>query len=1269
MATEAHSRVTWREIFGVREFRGMFYAQLASLIGDQLAKVALAILVYDRTRSPLLAALTYGVTFLPALVSGPLLGVLADTRPRRSLMIVCDLVRAAIVALMLLPGLPVAALLTLLFVVSALDPPFNAARAALLPDVLEGERYAVGQALTGVTLQVSQVIGFGVGGVLVAALTPRGALAVDVGTFLLSAMLLRLTVAHRPAPAAPTGVSRWLLISAGAREVLTAPLLRNLIGITAASFAMIIATEGLAVSYAHQLGRGDTAVGLLTAAVPIGASVGLLALARVPAERRLPILRLLAVLWPLPLIVTVLRPPVAVTIVLWAVTGALSSFQLIGNVLFAQALTGANRGRAFAFAQSLLIAVQGLGVIIAGALAELTSPADAVALMALAGLVACALLAVALGRMAPLSTGASSPVDKGRYQDVAPGPAIKDAQVSPASATRVLGQAEENSPRLGPGIDEPRLHPGRVYFVALILLACCVFAVVAGPWARVADAPVHLSWWLLTPIFAAAMYFRANFERGRHSLTIAATHIAILLALYFATPEAQLLATVVGTGLADLMRRIDPMRQVATRASTALEAVTAIAVFHAFSVRGPNVSTADLAVGMLAIIAGELAAFSSIALMRRLHDPAFNLRALLQPALFAVAVTVVTGCVGLLAVTAMYANPSSAALLLVLVLLIAAGFKSYASLQARHQSLGRLYAFKEQLGALVPRGMSLFPVLEHARDLLQATSVILHLPSPADQPDVVHELAVHIDEPPREEMVKDAPNLHALHPPAAVCVDLQVDGRHLGVLAAEGRLGRVRGFDRGDLKLLETLGTHVSDALERGTLLEQLQLAATHDALTGLLTLGELMRQLDEGLVRGERYFLALLDVSGLRDVNDSLGHEAGDALLQTLGARMGESLQQDAMIARSGGGEFAVAIPNVSSRDSELLIDAIGELGNGLVQVLGVTVELRTRVGWLFVPEDAIEAAIAVRRADLALAVAKRSLRPVARYLPDMDVDGWRRLRLVNDLRDAIRNRELTVAYQPLITPTDGEVVGAEALVRWTHQELGVLSPEEFVAIAEHSGLIGDLTNFVLDEALAQTRRWHLAGRNLRIAVNLSARCLTDMSLPGRILDLLAEHRIEPDYLTLEVTETSVAEEPVRAIAVLERLRGIGARLSIDDFGTGYSSLASLKRFPVQEVKLDRAFLSEMDVEGPNEGRNDMALISAIVALGHSLDLEIVAEGVETAVAYERLRELGVDILQGYYMGRPGPGDDLRQEPVRTGRSPETRTGRSPETLGAPGS
>jgi EAL domain-containing protein (putative c-di-GMP-specific phosphodiesterase class I) len=293
--------------------------------------------------------------------------------------------------------------------------------------------------------------------------------------------------------------------------------------------------------------------------------------------------------------------------------------------------------------------------------------------------------------------------------------------------------------------------------------------------------------------------------------------------------------------------------------------------------------------------------------------------------------------------------------------------------------------------------------------------------------------------------------------------------------------------------------------------------------------------------------------------------------------------------------------------------------------------------------PADGRDATTLVRRADLALGAARSSYQPVGRFTQDLDVDGGRRLRLVHELRQAIADQQLRLVYQPLVTPADGRVIGVEVLTRWTHPTFGTVSPDEFIGVAEQSGMISDLTDYVLVRALAQVRKWLAAGHDIHVAVNLSARCLTDMSLPGRVLDMLAAERLSPARLTLEVTETSVAEDPARAMAVLNRLHDIGVRLSIDDFGTGYSSLASLKNFPVHEVKLDRAFLSDLDVTSDRDAQSDMALLAAVVALGHSMNLEIVAEGVETPQAYRRLHALGIDVLQGYYLGHPVSADEVQ--------------------------
>jgi diguanylate cyclase (GGDEF)-like protein len=1226
-------RTTWGDVFAIREFRGLFAAYATSLVGDQLAKIALAILVFERTHDAFLGALTYAMTFLPALVAGPLLGWLADRRPRREVMIACDLGRAALVAVMLIPHTPTALLLALLFAVSFLDPPFQAARSALLPDVLIGNRYPVGQSIGSVLYQAAQIVGFGVGGVLVTVLSPRGALAVDCATFVISATIVRLWSPRRTARDASAGGSKWALITDGALEVARRPLLRQLLGLTAASFALIIATEGLAVSYAAQEGHGDVATGLLTAAVPLGSAVGVALVVRIPDLRRLDGMRLLGVLWALPLVATALQPPVAITCLLWVLTGALGSFQLLGNVLFAQALRPETRGRVFAFAQSALLAAQGVGLLAFGLLARLTSPSDAVAWAGVTGVMVCGFLSMRLrGVTEALSTSGSDVVDKRRYAPVASDPREvsrpEPDDAAPWPPDRVNLATESAA----------RWQVAAVYATSLATIGLVIAGVFAWNPQPVFTGAPRLTWWLLSVIFLAASLMPLHFERAGNSHIIFVTQVPTLLGLFFATPRVLLVGVLVGLGLSNQVFRA-PMKLAASRAASAIETLVAISLFHALAPVQRSVDGRQLAAGAIAVVAAEAAGFVFLALVRRLVQPDLRFRDLREPMLFSALVSVTVASVGLLAVLALAANAAAGAILVLVGVLLAAGFRSFAKLQAEHSGLGQLYALQEQMGALVPRGESLFPVLRQTQALLQAADVAVDVPEGFSTRRIsVTSNGAQSEQVLSGESAQSAP----WAPPTGLSVALRDRDGELGLLRVAHRLGSIRGFNQSDLHLLETLAAHVSDALRRGTLIERLHEAATHDPLTGLLTLSEFMRTLDDSLVRDTAHAVAVLDVARLKDINDSLGHQAGDALLAQVGARLVSVLPADALIARAGGGEFAVAVRDVGQFYGAALVEAMSSAVSGLVQVLDVTIDLRSRIGWLLAPDHGVDAATLVRRAELALDAAKRGFQPVGRFTPDMDVDGRRRLQLVNELRQAIVARELRVVYQPLVTPADGRIVGAEALSRWTHHTLGVISPEEFIGVAEQSGMISDLTDYVLDEALAQTRRWTDEGRDLHVAVNLSARCLADMSLPGRVVDMLTRHRLTPAHLTLEVTETSVAEDPTRALAVLERLRGIGVRLSIDDFGTGYSSLASLKHFPVQEVKLDRSFLVDLDVESDEEAASDLALLGAVVALGHSMRLEIVAEGVETPQAYRRLSGLGIDILQGYYIGRPVPASEL---------------------------
>jgi MFS family permease len=385
----ADEPATYREVFAVAEFRWLWLAQLGSVIGDQLARVALAVLVFDRTGSAGLSAATYALTFLPDVAAGPMLSWLADRFPRRAVMIWCDIARAGLVALMAIPGAPIWVLCVLLVSVQLLAAPFQAARAALLPEILTGDTYVLASSVSNVTAQVAQLAGFVAGGTLVAAFGAGQALAADAATFALSALLIRLGVRHRSSPGATDGSDRigwWSSLSAGARLVWGDRRLRYLIALACVA-GFYITVEGLAAPYAAVVGGGPLAVGLLLAANPAGQTIGMLILPRLPPARRLALMGPLAVGSCLPLIACVVQPGLWVTVVLWGVSGLCSSYQLAANASFVLNVPDTQRGQAFGLARTALIVSQGLGVLAAGAAADRWRPASVVAVAGALGTV------------------------------------------------------------------------------------------------------------------------------------------------------------------------------------------------------------------------------------------------------------------------------------------------------------------------------------------------------------------------------------------------------------------------------------------------------------------------------------------------------------------------------------------------------------------------------------------------------------------------------------------------------------------------------------------------------------------------------------------------------------------------------------------------------------------------------------------------------------------------------------------------------------------
>jgi len=420
---------------------------------------------------------------------------------------------------------------------------------------------------------------------------------------------------------------------------------------------------------------------------------------------------------------------------------------------------------------------------------------------------------------------------------------------------------------------------------------------------------------------------------------------------------------------------------------------------------------------------------------------------------------------------------------------------------------------------------------------------------------------------------------------------------------------------------------------------DALQHQALHDALTGLPNRALLHDRLAHTLHLVERgassLALLLLDLDRFKVINDTLGHQAGDALLRQVAARMRDAVRSSDTVARLGGDEFALLLPGA---DRDGAVQAAQTLRAALVApvtVEGQTVHVGASIGIAVTPAHGQEVAVLLRHADVAMYVAKRAGSGYAVYDPRHDGYSAGRLMREAELRQALATNELVLHYQPTVDLRTGRATGVEALVRWAHPTHGLLAPDAFIPLAEQTGLIVPVTRWVLDQALAQGAAWARVGHPLEVAVNLSVRTLHDERLPDTLAWLLRRYAIAPERVMLEITESVLMADPAQALAVLTRLSALGVRVAIDDFGTGYSSLAYLKQLPVDAVKIDKSFVQQM---GAAEATKDTAIVRSIIELGHNLGLVVVAEGVEDEGAWAHVRALGGDVAQGYYMSRPLP-------------------------------
>jgi diguanylate cyclase (GGDEF)-like protein len=435
----------------------------------------------------------------------------------------------------------------------------------------------------------------------------------------------------------------------------------------------------------------------------------------------------------------------------------------------------------------------------------------------------------------------------------------------------------------------------------------------------------------------------------------------------------------------------------------------------------------------------------------------------------------------------------------------------------------------------------------------------------------------------------------------------------------------------------------VGELLKSQQRAEELRRRATTDELTGLanreMFTTVVQTRIAAADVSAETFLVMLLDLDRFKEVNDTLGHHYGDVLLKDLSPRLKECVGPNGLVARLGGDEFAV-LPDADPDDPEAVEKAAETLLECVRQPVVVdelTLGIGASVGIARFPDDGEDVHDILRRADVAMYSAKEDHAGWKVYENRLDRYSLRRFTVLNEFRRALEEEQFVLHFQPVVEIDGSNVRGAEALVRWEHPELGMVPPNDFIPIAEQTGLIGSLTHYVLERAVAECKGWRSEGRDLSVAVNLSVRDLLDLDLPGQVASVLTAHNLPAEALHLEITESMIMSDPDRALETVQHLRDLGVRISVDDFGTGYSSLANLKRLPISELKIDRSFISSL----PHD-ESDLIIVGSTINLGHDLQLNVIAEGVEDEITLKRLANLGCDLAQGYYFGRPLPSQEF---------------------------
>nr|WP_231134755.1 bifunctional diguanylate cyclase/phosphodiesterase [Motilibacter deserti] len=689
-------------------------------------------------------------------------------------------------------------------------------------------------------------------------------------------------------------------------------------------------------------------------------------------------------------------------------------------------------------------------------------------------------------------------------------------------------------------------------------------------------------------------------------------------------------------------------------AGAALQTTLAVGVTRAIdpdpSALEPHSWAAVLAGTTVAVVALAVLLAAVIALQTGHDEPAL---ARTLPA--AVVVTLVVTCTGLLAARQIEIQAEALLLLTPLVLAVVLAFRSQHALRQRHERLESLHQFTRAVDSALQDESVPDTVVAQAKQLLRADAGALVVLDESFQ-RVTGDAGIVTGEwwaPALNGRPVLIPRARGGAAEPAVggyadglSVPVRAGGTITGALVVAGRVDRVTTFDDHDLQLLESLAGQAGIALRNAELVRRVRRAAAEreraaltDALTGLPNRTSFTSQVDGVASGAAPVVVVLLDLDRFGEVNAALGHDVGDQVLVAVGQRVRALVSEPAPVARVGGDEFAVALPWVEGENP-------AGAAFGVLAALAAALDLgdyelpvTATVGYAMSPEDGASGAALLRHAEVALHQAKFGQRQTRRYEAVDEEAGPRRLALAADVARAVVRGELEVHYQPQAGTRDRQVRAFEALLRWQHPVWGRVPPDEFIPLAERTGVIGGLTDYVLRSALQDLARWREQGRDLSVAVNVSARSLGDDGFVHLVDQALTQAAVPSEALVLEITESSLMADADRALKVLRGLVDLGVTLSVDDFGTGYSSLAQLRRLPVSEVKVDRSFVQHLE-----SSRADAAVVRAVTQMARALGLRVVAEGVESDQAWQVLEALDCDLVQGWALARPMPGPDVRQ-------------------------